>query len=346
MLCGFNRGNKLVAEFRHSSASGAGQSRAPLSFKTISFPAEKFSHPEVTATGAKRASVSLRQLETLWFNMGTLCNLSCANCYIESSPKNDRLTYIGRDEARKFMVEARKDFPTTREIGFTGGEPFMNPDLIAMIGDALGLDFHVLVLTNAMRPMQHVADRLERLHSAHPGKLAIRVSLDHHEQDRHESIRGPRSWLPAIQGLRWLSEKRFDLTVAARMIWGESEAAMRNGFRRLFERLEIEIDADDPARLVLFPEMDESRDPPEITDDCWRILGKSPNSVMCATSRMVVRRKDDAAAVLVACTLLPYDKRFELGSSLKDAAKPISLNHRHCATFCVLGGASCSPHRP
>ena len=65
--------------------------------------------------------------------------------------------------------------------------------------------------------------------------------------------------------------------------------------------------------------------------------------MMCATSRMVVKRKGQDKAVVVPCTLLPYDAAFELGHSLTQAARAVRLNHPHCAKFCVLGGASCSP---
>jgi len=50
----------------------------------------KFQDPFVTAQGDRRAHVELEALSTLWFNTGTLCNLNCENCYIESSPRNDR----------------------------------------------------------------------------------------------------------------------------------------------------------------------------------------------------------------------------------------------------------------
>ena len=93
---------------------------------------------------------------------------------------------------------------------------------------------------------------------------------------------------------------------------------------------------------VLFPEMDETVEVPEITTACWGSLNKSPNDVMCATSRMVVKRKGAAKPVVLACTLLPYSPEFELGESLADAETDVKLNHRHCAKFCVLGGASCS----
>ena len=93
---------------------------------------------------------------------------------------------------------------------------------------------------------------------------------------------------------------------------------------------------------MLFPQLDATRDVPEITEACWGILGRSPNDVMCASSRMVVRRREATQASVVACTLLPCDPRFELGVTLAEASRPVALNHPHCAAFCVLGGASCT----
>ena len=88
--------------------------------------------------------------------------------------------------------------------------------------------------------------------------------------------------------------------------------------------------------------MDATADVPEITVDCWGILGVEPSAMMCATSRMVVKRRGERAPVVVSCTLLPYDRRFEMGATLRQAAAPVLLAHPHCAQFCVLGGGSCS----
>ena len=93
---------------------------------------------------------------------------------------------------------------------------------------------------------------------------------------------------------------------------------------------------------VLFPEMDESVEVPEITTACWGILDKSPDAVMCASSRMVVKRKGADKPAVLACTLLPYAPEFEMGATLEEAERDVQLNHPHCAKFCVLGGASCS----
>ncbi|MCA3254465.1 MAG: radical SAM protein [Alphaproteobacteria bacterium] len=296
----------------------------------------------VTAKGETRATVPLDALTTLWLNTGTLCNLTCANCYIESSPTNDRLVWLTRADVRAYLAEIADDGLPTREIGLTGGEPFMNPEIEGILADILDAGHEALVLTNAMTPLRHKRHALLALKEAHGARLRLRVSLDHFTQARHEAERGPRSWAPTIEGLRWLAAEGFDLAVAGRTLTGEDEATLRAGYAALFDAEAIAIDAADPHRLVLFPEMDETRAVPEISTACWGILGKSPSDVMCATSRMVVRRKGADRATVVACTLLPYDPRFDLGPTLADAARPVPLAHPHCARFCVLGGGSCS----
>src|SRR5680860_1607107 len=100
-------------------------------------PLAKFSDPEITAKGEKRARVALAALHTLWINTGSLCNITCRNCYIESSPENDRLAYIAQAEAATFLDEIARDGLPVTEIGFTGGEPFMNPDILGMLEDVL-----------------------------------------------------------------------------------------------------------------------------------------------------------------------------------------------------------------
>ena len=301
----------------------------------------KFRDPEHTLDGSPRARVYLRDLHTLWFNTGTLCNLACRNCYIESSPRNDRLVYLTLDEVRGYLDEIGREGFGTKLIGFTGGEPFMNPDMVAMLEETLERGFEALVLTNAMRPMMKRAESLHALNQRHGERLTVRVSLDHYSPAVHEEERGRKSWGPAMAGLRWLAEHGFRVDVAGRMFSGESEAAVRDGFARLFAEQEIAVDAHDPGSLTVFPEMDETLDVPEISTACWSKVGVSPNDVMCADSRMVVRRKGAERAAVVACTLLPYDPRFELGHTLRDAQTAVPLNHPHCARFCVLGGASC-----
>ena len=303
----------------------------------------KFQDPFVTAKGETRASVVLSDLKTLWFNTGSLCNIACQNCYMDSGPKKDDLAYLDATHVAKYLDElTHLDLPTT-EIGFTGGEPFMNAGLPTMLGDVLGRGLKALVLTNAMKPLWHMQGALlnvkERFGTQN---LTLRVSVDHFTQELHERERGAKTWAPMVRGVGWLVDQGFTVDVAGRTLWNEDEAQSRAGYQALFDDWGLKLDATDASSLVLFPEMDSAHDVPEITTACWGILGVRPDAQMCASSRMVVLRKGDTEPKVAPCTLLPYDPAFEMGETLQEAQGSVQLNHPHCAKFCVLGGASCS----
>ncbi|WP_300057754.1 radical SAM protein [uncultured Roseobacter sp.] len=306
--------------------------------------AGKFMDPTVTASGDPRATVALTAPKTLWFNTGTLCNIECLNCYIESSPSNDRLVYITADEVTDYLNQIEERGWPISEIAFTGGEPFMNPDMIEMARRSLSHGYDVLILTNAMRPMMRskMQDGLKELNAAYPGKLTLRVSVDHYDADLHDAERGTGAFSKTLAGMVWLRDNGFRMAVAGRSVMAHDEAESRAGYAAFFAKHGFDIDAQDPSMTVLFPEMDETVEVPEITAACWGILNKSPDALMCASSRMVVKRKGAERPAVLACTLLPYSPEFELGSDLKDAEGAVALNHPHCAKFCVLGGASCS----
>ena len=123
----------------------------------------------------------------MWFNTGTLCNLACRHCYIESSPKNDRLAYLTADEVAGYLDEIAGGGFATSLIGFTGGEPFMNPELTLMLDGVLSRDLRALVLTNAMKPMDKCKPALLQLRQRFGDRLTIRVSIDHYGPRVHET---------------------------------------------------------------------------------------------------------------------------------------------------------------
>ena len=299
----------------------------------------KFKDQKVTADGSNRAFIEARNIKTLWFNTGTLCNIECKNCYIESSPKNDSLAYLTFEEVKSFIDEAIDKNLGTNEIGFTGGEPFMNKDIMKMIDYSLNKNFKVLVLSNAMKPMLNRTKELIKLNHSN---LTIRVSIDHYEKEKHEEIRGKNTYDVMMQGLKWLNENNFNYTLATRLLWKEKEEDLRKNFGTFIKNNNLKLDTYSPKELVTFAEMDEKIDTPEITTSCWDILNKDPNDVMCSWSRMVVRKKNSKNPSVIACTLLPYADEFDLGETLTNSLQKIYLNHKHCSKFCVLGGSSCS----
>ena len=122
----------------------------------LDFPMDpaKFQDPLVTAKGEERAVVTLTRLHTVWFNTGSLCNITCKNCYMDSSPTNDNLAYLSLSQVETYLDEIAVEGYPVEVIAFTGGEPFMNPEIVAMIEEALSRGYNVLVLSNAMAPMR------------------------------------------------------------------------------------------------------------------------------------------------------------------------------------------------
>ena len=299
----------------------------------------RFKDPIKTADGSERAFIEAKKIKTLWFNTGTLCNIECKNCYIQSSPKNDRLVYLTFNEVKSFIDEAIDKDLETKEIGFTGGEPFMNKDILKMIEYSLSKNFKVLVLSNAMRPMLNKKEDLLKLNHKN---LTIRVSIDHYQKEKHEEIRGKNTFDVMMEGLQWLNSNNFNYTLATRLLWGEQEDLLRDNFNQFISNYNLKLNAKSEHQLVTFAEMDEKADTPEITTACWNILGKNPDNIMCSWSRMVVKKKGVQKPSVIACTLLPYEDEFDLGHTLTNSLQKIYLNHKHCSKFCVLGGSSCS----
>ncbi|WP_017932017.1 radical SAM protein [Robiginitomaculum antarcticum] len=304
----------------------------------------KFIDADVTAKGERRARVHWTGLQTLWLNSGSQCNIECANCYIKSSPTADHFVYLRADEVTPYLDEIDMLGGGPVEIGITGGEPFLNPNMNRIIAMALERGHTVLMLTNAMKPMMRprVQKGLLAIKEAYGDKLTMRVSLDHFTAEGHDRERGAGSFDIALKGMAWLTAHGFNVNIAGRSMFSEDEATARAGYGDLIIQQGWSIDAMNRAGVLLFPEMDEKVDVPEITKDCWDILSVSPDSMMCANSRMVVKRKGEAVPSVLACTLLWDDPQFETGKTLTESRQPIKLNHPHCAKFCVLGGASCS----
>lgn len=301
----------------------------------------KFQEMTVTAKGEDRAFVEFKEWKNLWFNTGTLCNLECTNCYIESSPKNDELSYITLDDVSPYLLEIREKNWNIETIGFTGGEPFLNPNMINILSKVLESGFNALVLTNAFNVIKRWEKPLLELKDQYGDKLRLRVSLDHYTKEVHEKERGTGTFEKTLQRMKWLFDNGFSLSVAGRSLMDEDQVKATQGYQNLLKEygIDLELGSD---KLVVFPEMKTEKDVPEITTQCWGILSKRPEDQMCASERMIVKKKGQEKAVVQPCTLLAYDKQFEMGKTLTESMQKVYLNHRFCAEFCVLGGASCS----
>ena len=80
--------------------------------------------------------IGLSHLDQLWFQVaGTLCNLTCEHCFISCSPKNDLFGFLTLEQVRRRLDESRSH--GVKEYYFTGGEPFLNRDMVAILVETL-----------------------------------------------------------------------------------------------------------------------------------------------------------------------------------------------------------------
>lgn len=300
----------------------------------------KFKNMFTTSNGDIRASTKMTNLKTLWFNTGSKCNLSCKHCFMKSSPTNDLLAFIKKSDVEKFITNIKDLNIGTNSIGLTGGEPFVNPEIINIVQFILEQKFKLLILTNGSKLIHKYEKELSEIIQQYGNNLQLRISLDHYTPEIHDKERGINSFNTVLTSIKWLHQQGANITIAGRSLIIEDHQYAITQYKKLLQTIGINLQNN---QLVIFPELRINKDTPEISVKCWNKVTTKPEDLMCSTQRMVVKTKDSNKTVIMPCTLLCYDRSFELGDTINEAIEhTVYLNHPFCAQFCVLGGASCT----
>ncbi len=144
----------------------------------------------------------------LWIYSNFHCNLACDYCVVASSPRA-RPRELSGERFRALVDEAvREGFA---EIYITGGEPFVHPEIVALIAYAADR-LTTVVLTNAMLFTGRRGRELARL-AGRPG-LVLQSSIDGARAQTHDRWRGAGSWALAMAGLRYAASLGLPLRVA------------------------------------------------------------------------------------------------------------------------------------
>src|SRR5437899_1896494 len=133
--------------------------------------------------------VPLAHLDDLWFQVGgTLCNLECRHCFISCSPHNHSFGFLHLEAVRKALEESVR--LGVKEYYFTGGEPFLNRDMVSILELTLRYG-PATVLTNGTVFKDEWLARLARAEAASPYSLEFRVSIDGYTAEQNDAVRGP-----------------------------------------------------------------------------------------------------------------------------------------------------------
>ena len=289
-----------------------------------------------TRTAEAPPRVALSALDNLWFQVsGTLCNLTCAHCFISCSPTNHAFELMDLG-AMKHLLEESKSFGV-KEYYFTGGEPFIHPHMVEVLEATLSIG-PATVLTNAtvMKPMQ--VERLAAAEALSPYSLEFRVSLDGYSPEMNDPIRGAGTFRKAMGGVRLLLTHGFLPIITVAQTWEDGRDD--EVFQRFVETLKTE--GYSRPRIKIIPtlrigaEEERSRaytDTERVTSDM--MLGFDTSQLICSHSRVATDRG------VYVCPILIDSPDARMGSTLAESAEPYPLKHSACYT-CYVGGAICS----
>ncbi len=280
--------------------------------------------------------IELLHLDQLWFQVaGTLCNLTCHHCFISCSPQNDSFGFLTLAEVKQRLEESVA--LGVKEYYFTGGEPFLNRDMTAILVETLNYG-PATVLTNGTVLKDEWLAALCAADEASIYSLEFRVSIDGCTPQMNDPIRGEGTFERAMRGVRKLVEFGFLPIITAARTWGDEEDQQ---VLRRFEQTLKRAGYDRP-RLKILPTLhlgaEESRthgyrETERITHQMMDDFDAT--TLICEHARIITDRG------VHVCPILIDSPDSLLGERLDESLTPFPLAHGACYT-CYQYGAICS----
>jgi MoaA/NifB/PqqE/SkfB family radical SAM enzyme len=287
--------------------------------------------PLLAADVAGAPTVPFGGLDTLWIQLtGTWCNLECAHCLNASGPRDPWLRPLAPSLVRAAISDAER--LGVREIYFTGGEPFLHAEALALIAESLAIA-PTTVLTNGTLLDDAMADALAALARRARYSLEIRVSLDDVDEAVNDAVRGAGAWAGALGAVIRLVARGLLPIVTATDV---TPAGAPGRYDRLHDFLVARGVA--RPRLKLMPTFALGRQgggsDERLTDAA--LEGFDRATLQCARARVV------ADGGVYACPILAGLPGARLSTrSLEDAFRPAVLYHPACVT-CHRTGMTCA----
>jgi MoaA/NifB/PqqE/SkfB family radical SAM enzyme len=272
-------------------------------------------------------------LATLWIQVtGTWCNLRCRHCLNASGPKDPWLKSLETETVKRFIIEAER--LGVKEIYFTGGEPFLHPDILELLAFSLAVA-PTTVLTNGTLITEPVADALTSLARASAYSLEVRISLDAIEAEKNDRIRGRGAFAAALRAIRRLHDRGL-LPILTATEAPQDEAPLGSGMYERFRNFLLSLGIDKP-RVKIIPLFPIGRmataGGSQLAEEMLR--GFDFSLLQCSESRVLADGGVYSCPILAG---LPGARLSE--SSLQESFTPCRLYHPACVT-CYRTGMTC-----
>jgi AdoMet-dependent heme synthase len=287
-------------------------------------------------TVALRApEVRFRFLDSLWIQVtGTRCNIACRHCFVSCGPKADHIPMMSAEQVERALEDGRA--LGMRQVYFTGGEPFLHPELKRITRAALRIA-PLTIVTNGLLVDDAWVDFVRAESERSRYSLDLRISLDGTTAEENDRVRGHGTFDRVIATLRRLGQAGLSPTVAVvEHQQALSGIAARLRFLRFLRNLGIP-----KARVKFQPLFRIGREirrthgyPDEDVLHSVALLPEVESSLMCASGRAVTSQG------VYTCPILIEHASARLGSRLAEGAHSIRLHWDPCQT-CVFDGLRC-----
>ena len=283
-------------------------------------------------------------LDDIWFMVGSKCNLACSHCYVGSSPYNNTLEQLTFADVKKFVDEAT--FYSLKNIYLTGGEPFINKDIISIISYCIK-KANITILTNATFPIKRHIKTLKEIKDKARHELILRISLDHYDEKKHDKIRSAGSFALTVENTLNLLKAGFNPIITTTAVVYEednelSEKQIEKKFHELFGQYKIKVKIL-PFNLEMGSNLNRIKKKTAkviITQDCMNKPGIKKEDFQCYNGRTI--QKIDGKLRIYPCPIIYNEEKYELGYSLKESFQKVYLTHKACYDFCYKSGGKCT----
>ncbi len=280
--------------------------------------------------------VPLSHLDDLWFQVaGTLCNLTCHHCFISCSPKNHTFGFLALEDVRRRLEESVA--LGVKEYYFTGGEPFLNPDMVPILVETLRYG-PATVLTNGTVLKDEWLVTLARAEAESLYSLEFRVSIDGFSPEMNDPIRGDGTFARALRGVaKLVAHGCLPIITAARTWPDEDETRVVGQFVEVLKSAGYAR-----PRLKILPTLrigaEAQRTHGYLASErvtAEMLEGYDVTQLVCEHSRIVTDRG------VYVCPILIESSAARLGDTLSEASVPFAIDHGACYT-CYQFGAICA----
>lgn len=313
-------------------------------------------------TGVQEIAIKPRadgqpHLDDLFIFTSLKCNKTCHHCYVSSSPTNTTLDDLQVEDLEPLWQELQDI--GTRNIYFSGGEPFLIRDFLPILEQAIQYA-PVTIYTNASEPLEKKLDQLQEINAQHVQKhgrpILLRVSFDHYDPAIHNTYygRGTEAYAQSLRVSKSAAEAGLAIAVTTQQDIHNNapDSYVERAFRKIFDQEQISLS--DVKVLPDIPagqhaDMSTALLESPISEAEFSMLGSPQKNLMCHTGRTLLKLQGQLQ--YFPCTLIVPDtpeaivrlQEYALGTSLNESLqKKQALNHPACRAYCVHGKQSCA----